>query len=90
MRSPAVAIEAPNAIAVIPTRRTELSVRRATASAPTSDPRLSTENSHVKVASVPPRSTVTSSGTTTWKLNASVPITAIITSGIHNRGTLRA
>ena len=68
------AIEAPNAIAVTPTRRTELSVRRATASAPTSDPRLSTENSQVKVASVPPRSPVTNSGTTTWKLNARVPI----------------
>ena len=64
-------------------------LRRAVASAPTSDPTLMTENRIVNVVSVPPRSCGDEQRKTTWKLKASVPMTAIITSGIHRSGTLR-
>ena len=61
--------------------------RRAVVRAPTSDPRLSTENSSVKVPSSPPRVRVTSSGIVTEKLKANVPTTAIITSGTSSCGS---
>ena len=49
-----------------------------------------TANSTVNITSVEPRLWVTNSGMTTWKLNASVPTIAIITSGTHSSGTERA
>ena len=64
--------------------------RRAVASAPTRDPALTTDISRVKVTSLPRRSRVANRGSTVWKLKARVPTTAIITSGIHSSGTLRA
>ena len=60
------------------------SSRRAVHSAPTSEPRLSTENSTVNVPSLPPRVAVTSSGMVTEKLKANVPTIAIITSGTNS------
>ena len=65
-------------------------LRRAVARAPTSEPALTTDISRVKVTSEPPRSRVANRGRTVWKLKARVPITAIMTSGIHSSGTLRA
>ena len=59
------------------------------ASAPASEPTLTTENRMVKAVSEPPRSWVTKRGKTTAKLKANTPITAIITSGTHRSGTLR-
>ena len=38
--------------------------------------------------SSPPNVRVANSGSTTWKLNASVPMMAIITSGIQRSGTV--
>ena len=68
---------------------TSIERRRAIASAPTSDPTLTTENRIVNAVSEPPRSWVTKSGKTTAKLKANTPITAIITIGTHRSGTLR-
>ena len=64
-------------------------LRRAVTSAPVSEPTLMTDSSSVKVASSPPNVRVANSGSTTWKLNASVPMIAIITSGIQRSGTVR-
>lgn len=80
----------PKATALRPTVRTVTCVRRATARAPTREPRLSTEKSTVNEERSPPSSRATNSGTTVEKLNASVPMTAIITSGTHRAGTLWA
>jgi len=68
-----------------------LIVRRcAEARAPNSAPTLTTANSNVYVAVVPWRSRDVNSGKTVWKLYDSVPTTAIITSGTHSSGMLRA
>ena len=63
--------------------------RRATPSAPTSAPTLTTENRIVNVVPVPCRSRVVNNGKTVWKLYESVPTTAIIVSGTQSSGTLR-
>ena len=65
-------------------------MRRAESSAPTSEPTLTTDISSVNVGSLPPRSRVVKSGRTTWKLKASVPMIAIMMSGTHSSGMLRA
>jgi hypothetical protein len=73
-----------------------ISLRRAVASAPASDPTLITENSTVKAVSevlalaCGRKVCLTSSGMTTWKLKARVPIRAIIISGMKRSGTERA
>ena len=54
-----------------------------------SEPMLMIENSTVNVVSSPWNVRFTSSGSTTWKLKASVPTMAIIASGIHRSGTRR-
>ena len=54
-----------------------------------SEPMLMIENSNVNVVSSPWNVRFTSSGSTTWKLKASVPTMAIMTSGIHRSGTRR-
>ena len=64
-------------------------VRRAVLSAPISEPRLSTENSRVKVPVPPWSGPSTSSGTVTWKLKAKVPISAIMISGTSRLGSDR-
>ena len=51
-----------------PTWRTPISRRRAATRAPMSEPTLTTENSAVNAASLLPRSRVTNSGNTVWKL----------------------
>ena len=51
---------------------------------------LTREKSVVNVSVVPCRSRVTKSGKTIWKLYDRVPITAIMASGTHSSGTLRA
>ena len=59
---------APKISDVSATKRIDTALRRATASAPISEPTLTTERSSVNVASPPPKSRVTNSGNTTWKL----------------------
>ena len=63
--------------------------RRALNNAPISDPTAVTENRIVNVPMLPWNVRVTNRVSTTWKLKASVPTTAIITSGIQSSGTVR-
>ena len=83
-------IATPKATAAQLTTETLTSVRRAESSAPTSEPTLTTDISSVNVRSLPARSRVVKSGRTTWKLKASIPMTAIMMSGTHSSGMLRA
>ena len=81
---------APKPTDVSPTIVIEMLVRRAVRRAPTSAPTLTTENSHVYVLAVPPKSRLVNSGNTVWKLYDSVPTIAIIVSGTQSSGTLAA
>jgi hypothetical protein len=72
------------------TMRMSIVLRRAVASAPVSEPRLTTDISQVKVTVLPCRSRVVKRGSTVWKLKASVPMMAVMSSGTHSSGTLRA
>ncbi len=80
-------IVTPNPMLAMMMWRTLISVRLAVESAPMSEPTLTTENSTVNIASLLSNVRFTSNGMTTWKLKASVPTIAIITSGTHSSGT---
>ena len=84
------AMVTPKARAEVHTSRTSTLLRLAARSAPRSEPTLVADIRSVKVTSLPSRSRVAKSGRTVEKLKARVPITAIITSGSHSSGTLRA
>ena len=88
--SDSASIVMPNAVLATMMWRIVISLRRAVDSAPISEPMLMIENSTVNVASPPWNVRCTSSGMTTWKLKASVPTIAIMTSGIHSSGSRRA
>ena len=70
--------------------RTDMFVRRAERRAPSSDPTLTTDIRSVKVRSLPSRSRTANSGSTVWKLKASVPMTAIMMSGTHSSAMRQA
>ena len=82
-------IATPNPADAMITSCTETPRRRALNSAPISDPTAVTENRIVNVPMLPWNVRVTNRVSTTWKLNARVPTTAIITNGIQRSGTVR-
>ena len=82
-------IATPKPNAATTTWRSSTDSRRAAHSDPATEPTLTTENSSVNICSSPSRARVTNSGNVTEKLNASVPMTAIITSEIQRSGVRR-
>ena len=70
--------------------RTATSRRRAVISAPTTEPMLIADISTVYQTTGRPKVLSTSTGMNTLKLNASVPMMVIITSGTHSSCSLRA